>query len=438
MGLTQNAGLRLMSTVENTKSDSLVALGEAWPELSRTIAQAPAVEWSFRDAQQQTLAVAGLQLASAHDPELEAELQAARVPSGSTEAFVYGMGQGFLPRALLKRPGMERVTVVLLNLAVARLVFEQTCQSDWLRDPRVSLVYWPDTRNVRLPFCVVPPSVQLAETACFALRDALMLRLQEQFVASVWSPRLDTICSYLKQNEALIAADPDVGQLFGKWLGRDFLVVGPAPTLAAGITKIGDLQSSSVIVAISTALQPLIEAGITPDLVIMIDSESIDPLTPEQRASFADVPLVYVAEIQNSTLVAWPGPRFVAYLDRPRYDDLRARYPRQNLWTEGTVTHSAIDLAVQCGAARVSLFGLDFGYPGGVSHATGTPDFMRVRKGDHGRTLLDGWGNVISSDLNLMTYLRDIEQYIELHPEVEFFRADRRGASLEGATWLED
>ncbi len=438
MGLTQNPCVREMSPVGNAKSDSLVALIEVCPELARDIAQAPRIEWSFCDAQQQTLAVAGLQLASAHDPELEAELQAARVPSGSSEAFVYGIGQGFLPRALLQRPGMERVTVVLLNLSVARVVFEQTIQEDWIRDPRVRLVYLPDTREVHLPYCVVPPSVQLADTSCFALRDALMLRLQEQFVASAWSPRLDTICSYLKQNEALIASDPDVGQLFGKWPSREFLVLGPAPTLAAGLPKIEALQGSSVIVAISTALQPLIEAGITPDLVIMIDSESIDPLKAEQRASFVDVPLVYVAEIQNATLVAWPGPRFVAYLDRPRYDDLRTRHPRQNLWTEGTVTHSAIDLAVQCGASRVSLFGLDFGYPGGVSHATGTPDFMRVRKSDHGRTLLDGWGNVISSDLNLMTYLRDIEQYIRLHPEVEFFRADRRGANLEGATWLED
>ena len=105
MGLTQNPCVREMSPVGNAKSDSLVALIEVCPELARDIAQAPRIEWSFCDAQQQTLAVAGLQLASAHDPELEAELQAARVPSGSSEAFVYGMGQGFLPRALLQRQG---------------------------------------------------------------------------------------------------------------------------------------------------------------------------------------------------------------------------------------------------------------------------------------------------------------------------------------------
>lgn len=438
MGLTQNTSTREMALVLNSQSKTGVALGEAWPELALLLSQAPEVEWEFRDDRKRTLAVAGLQLASAQGPEREAELQAARVPHGSKEAFVYGMGQGHLPRVLLERSEVERVTVVLMNLSVARVVFEQTDQSDWVRDPRVRLVHWPEAREVRLPFCVVPPAVQLAETSCFALRDALMLRLQEQFVASVWSPRLETICSYLEQNEPLIEADSDVGQLFGQWQGAEVLVLGPAPTLAAGIPKIRDLKRTSKIVAISTALQPLIEAGITPDLVIMIDSESIDPLTTDQRATFADVPLVYVAEIQRATLEAWPGPRFVAYLNRPRYDDLRKRIPRQNLWTEGTVAHSAIDLAVQCGASRVTLFGLDFGYPGGVSHTAGTPDFMRVRKGDHGRTLIDGFGDVISSDLNLMTYLRDIEQYIKRHPEVEFLRAGRQGASLEGATWLGD
>ena len=438
MGLTPNPGVRVMTPVENTRSESMEALGEAWPELAQVVGQAPEVEWSYCDGQQRTLSVAGLRLASVHGPEREAELQASRVPRGSKVAVVYGMGQGHLPRELLEREEIEQVTVVLLNLSVARVVLGQTHQADWIRDPRIRLVHWPESREVLTPFCVVPPSVQLAEASCFALRDALMLRLQEQFVASVWSPRLETICGYLKQNEALVEGDPDVGQLFGGWNGAEVLVLGPAPTLAAGIPKIRELRERSKLVAISTALQPLIEAGITPDVVIMIDSESIDPLTPDQRASFASVPLVYVPEVQNATLVAWPGPRLVAYLDRPRYDDLRVRWPRQNLWTDGTVTHSAIDLAVRCGASRVTLFGLDFGYPGGVSHTVGTPDFMRVRKGDHGRTLLDGFGNVISSDLNLMTYLRDIEQYIKRHPEVEFLRADRRGANLEGAAWLDD
>jgi hypothetical protein len=424
--------------VQLEQVDNQGVISKRWPELADAIFRGPPMEWELREVGCRPLAIGGLQMASAHGPGLEAELQASRVPENASQAYIYGLGLGDLQRALLERPQLKQLTVVLLNLAEARVTFEQLSDQQWLSDPRIQLEYRPGDRELRTPFSVVPPSLQLADESCHAMRDAVMLRLSEPFIASNWKGRMATISGYLNENKSLIQGDADVAELFQRWRGRDFLIAGPAPTLAPGIAKFQALSQDAVTIAISTALQPLIAAGIQPDLVIMIDAESIDPLEPEQRESFAQTPLVYLAEVRKSTVKAWPGPRYVCYLDRPRYKELRKLIPRANLWTEGTVAHSAIDLAVQCGAAKVTLFGLDFGYPGGESHSAGTPDYMPIRERDRGRTLLDGHGSPISSDLHLITYLRDIEQYISAHPEVSFWRADRRGAAMEGVSWLEE
>ncbi len=420
----------------NSPNHSL--LKARWPELATAIAKAPLAKCEDRSKLVPSMACEGLLLRSAYAPKEEAALQASRVPEDAKKVTVYGLGMGDLPRFLLANPLLLELKVVLLNLSVARAVLESSHQEDWLQDPRVCLQYSPEQRLPEEPFCAVPPCLQLADPSNFALRDALSAKLQEPFIAGKWSEREAVLRKHIKANETLVALDTDVGELFDTRRGEKFLVVGPGPSLSGGMERIRALHPSSVLVAISTSLQPLITAGLQPDFVVMIDSHSINPLQDSQHEAFRNIPLVYVPDVQTDTLRAWPGPRLVGFLDRPRHARLNTIASRGVLWTQGTVAHTAVDFAVRCGASQVTLFGLDFGYPGGASHAEGTPDYQAAGSGDIGRTLLDGYGQRIASDPNLISYLRDLEEYVARHPNVQFLRADKTGAAMEGIEWLTD
>jgi len=379
--------------------------------------------------------LAGVQLASAYDRRGEASLQAARVPEGSASAACYGVGLGDLPRALLARPELRELLVVPLASEVLRLALELEDQRDWLADPRVRLAA-PEL-PVRAPFAVAPAELQLAEDAALPLRDALVAELDRPFLEARWAARSGELEAQIEANADLALADGDVAELFGARSGATIAIAAPGPTLSEAVGPLRRLAAGGgLVIAISTALQPLARGGLVPDYVVMIDGLSIDPLTPAQRATFGAVPLVYAAEVQRATLEAWPGPRFACALERPRYAALQARRPLGALWTEGTVAHSAVDLAVQLGAAEVQLFGLDFGYPGGESHARQTPDWQPQRRSERGRTVLDGTGRRLASDANLITYLRDLEAYVARHPSVRFRKSGRRGAALAGVSWL--
>ena len=98
------------------------ALAGRFPELLEALERAPSPGPVAAPATPRpTLSVAGLQLASGYDPEGEAALQAALVPRDARSATCYGIGTGFLPRALLARPALKRLDVVLFHAGVARV-----------------------------------------------------------------------------------------------------------------------------------------------------------------------------------------------------------------------------------------------------------------------------------------------------------------------------
>lgn len=423
-------------------SINLARLGRRWPQVADAIDACEAPEAELVEGESEgcvgfTARVRGLQLTSAYDRLAEAHLQAERIPDGAREATVYGLGLGDLVRDVLARPGLAALRLVLFDPGVVKLGLALGGDADWLDDPRLELSWARDESRIREPFAAVPPALQLAEDAALSLRDAVGAKLQEGFAAARWKEREIALAEHIAANEGLVAGDGDVGSVFGRAAGGHVLVAGPGPTLATHMTKLAALREGAELVVISTALAPVIEAGLTPDFVVMIDSHSIVPFTQEQAPRLAEVPLVYVPEVQPATLAAWPGPRLAAYLARPRYRELAKRHTRAELWTEGTVAHSAIDLAVKLGASRITLFGLDFSYPGGASHSLGTPDYTEQHGGDLGRTVVDGRGNRTASDPNLISYLRDLEVFVARHPNVIFERIGREAAEVEGVTWLD-
>jgi hypothetical protein len=427
--------------LEATLQGNFSVICERWPGVAEALSTATtapfeAIPTAGLAADSNCVRVGGLQLGSAHNPRAEALLQASRIPEASASATVYGLGLGALAQVLLQRPAMQALRVVLLDPGVTKVGLAFADQRSWLQDSRLELVLADANHTIEEPFAALPPAIQLAQESCLPLRDALGSELQQEFIQAQVSERSQMLADHIRENESRVARDADVAELFGRASGGQVLVVGPGPTLADQFEVITRLRAGAPLIAISTALPSLLGAGIVPDLVVMIDLFSVHVIGPQDEAKMAQVPLVYSPEVQGETIDAWPGPRFAAYFDRPRYDDLRARLPRSNLWMSGTVAHCAVDLAVLLGAREVVLFGLDFAYPGGSSHAPGNLDRQILEANDRGRTLIDGHGERTSSDPNLIAYLRDLENYIAVHPEVTFQRADRRAAAVRGAQWL--
>jgi hypothetical protein len=96
------------------------------------------------------------------------------------------------------------------------------------------------------------------------------------------------------------------------------------------------------------------------------------------------------------------------------------------------VSHTAVDLAVRMGASTVRFAGLDFAYPNGATHAEGAA-FAAQHKA--GRVTVESVrGELVTTDVNLLGYLRDLERYIAAHPTIRFVNGSVGGARIAGTS----
>ena len=386
-----------------------------------------------------TLIIDGIHLTSGYDRMREARIQAGLIPEDAKDAWIYGIGLGDLPRILLQRQAIRRLHVVLLNLGVATASFHYADHTDWLSDERVALHLGSDQAEVRIPFAAIPSCLSLADEASARIRDLVFLELATPFIREKHNSKNLTVLERFRENETFVRNDGDASEFFRRYPGITVAIAAAGPSLTDGFEWLTKQRKSIFLLAVNTAVKPLILAGILPDAVIAIDEEEkiARGLQGFDRNALVTTPLIYFPRVHGNVLKIWPGPRFVAYPNHEAYRDLAARYPRGKLFASGSVLHSAVDFAVRLGAARVVLFGADLAYPGGARYAANAAgEEKEVLAAGH--WVLDGNGQKIKTSACLRGYLRDLERYITHHPEVEFVNASRKGAAILGTHFLGD
>jgi len=411
-----------------------------WPELSSRLVAAGEVnqelEW-IEHTPANSVRVDGRLLTSCLNRTSEAKLQASTVPHGTASATVYGLAYGDLAEELLSRPDLQELTVVLLNTALDRELLSREPFA-WLDDERVSLVDGSTRSQVELPCAVSAGALKAASDACNLLKESIVQALNQAFQAEHLSKVKERERRQIIENHQLIQADRDVATLFGSKPRGKAIVAVPGPTLAARAGWIRANRDSVTLISVTTALLPLQKAVLHPDYAVVIDGSinvgvHFDALDMQE---FGAIPLVYSAGVHPEILARWPGPRIVTYLQYPIYQELNPELKRGVLFSGGSVTHTAVDLAQSMGHQHIYLAGVDFSFPGARTHAEGVTQ-GRVRS-SRGLILQVecGSGGTVPSSPALVGDLRELEHYIADHSEVDWVNLSRAGALINGTRFL--
>lgn len=412
-------------------------LERRWPEILRWIENAPTREdvELVVDLPSPTLAIAGLRLASAYDPLAEARLQARLIPADAREATMYGLGNGVPARVLLEERNLKHLRLVIFEPAVAALCLAAFDFDDVLDDPRVELLRACDLTELSPPFAAVPTCLKLAAPEAARLRDLVELELATPHLIRHLREREGELLAHLAANRTRIAADGDVAELFDARLDETVLVAAAGPTLSEHFDRLRE-RGDALLIAVDAALQPLLAAGIRPEVVVAVDPHEggLTRIFDFDLSELDDTALVYDPVVHPPVLDKWPGRRFAFYRAHERYAELVHALPRAQLWSSGSVLHPAVDLAVRLGASRVELFGTDFANLHGRTHVDGAAWDQPVEpRSGRAHTLRNGRGETIPSQPNLIGYLRDLERFIARNPSVEFVQSSLDSAAIEGA-----
>lgn len=419
---------------------ALAVIAERWPDVARAIASAPepAQLIARTDTPAFTLWIDGIHLSSVVDPEAEAMMQAEQIPESAPEVHLYGIGSGALARTLLTRPALRQLHATIMNPGVLRCCLAHF-DFDWLRDPRVMLALPANQDRVQWPFAASPACLRLADESAARLRDQVQLELNTPYIRANFRERARELARQVQANHAHLAVDGDVARLFGSQPGSTVLVAAAGPTLADHYDWLREHRDLPLI-AVDAALRPLLDAGITPTVVVCIDGsrDGILPYFDGNLGALTEVPLVYFPAVHPDVLERWPGPRLAAYSDHELYHEAMKRWPKGTLFASGTVTHAAVDLAVRMGARDVHLLGTDFCFARGRTHVDGSAQAADAPQTAGSPWVLNRRGERVATLGNLRAYLRDLEGYIACHPEVRFHVHGEGGAAIAGTRLWEE
>lgn len=355
-------------------SNNLSIIQQRWPILASTLKllKIDGFDAQLVTGQNQTISVNGIQLSSRHNRLAEAELLINSTQLNKQKVTVYGVGMGDIPSTLIDDLTVEQIEINILNLKLFALLLSYTDQSDWLSDNRVTIVHNPSQDNIDVFAIVVTPDLILASDENASLRDLLAIEKNREYANK--QHRIDDPkrLQRLKDNQLLLEQDPDAATLKSNQTQAKAYVIGAGPSLEQHYAFLKNsrelpLEERPLMIAVDTAFKALMNENIIPDIVISIESNITRMHFPDEIPK--SVKLVYFPRVPNDVLLSWPGERFNAYSKSLMYDELDSHTPKLRLFTNGSVIHPAIDLAIYLQTKELTLFGCDFSYPNNKTHA---------------------------------------------------------------------
>lgn len=234
-----------------------------------------------------------------------------------------------------------------------------------------------------------------------------------------------------------------MAELFGM-LPEDVpaIVVSAGPSLNKNIMDLKKAVGKACIIATDTAMKPLLNAGIVPNLFVIVDG-----LKPEllfQHKDISKVPMVTMTGVSTEPMACHKGKKFFYPATSGLENEIMARLKEKdenspglpNLMTGGSVATSAYSLALNMGARTVILVGQDLAMTGNKTHADGTfqdkMDDIDVESKEYFEVeSVDGGKVLTRADFKL--YLDWFEKYIKMWTHITTVDATEGGALIHGS-----
>lgn len=192
------------------------------------------------------------------------------------------------------------------------------------------------------------------------------------------------------------------------------ILVAAGPSLNKNVAELKKAKGRALIIAVDTAIKPLLRAGVVPDLFFIIDA--VKPVELVQMEEAREIPVVTTLNAASEVLEYHRGMKIFfneGYLFSER---IIARGGKRygDVSSGGSVATSAFSLFYKLGLSRIILVGQDLAYTNNCSHADGT--FQEIMEEQDTKNFIKVEGNYekeVPTAADLKVFLDWYDMYIE-------------------------
>jgi hypothetical protein len=175
-------------------------------------------------------------------------------------------------------------------------------------------------------------------------------------------------------NLPTIGSEGDAAALADLFTGIPAIVVGAGPSLDSNIPAIADLRDRALVVAVDTAVRPLLAAGIRPHLVVSVDPSEANARHLNDLPDARDLWFVGEGSLTPSVFPQFKGQTFIYKVSNHEPWPWLAEHGADcaKLQTWGSVLTTAFDVAVRAGCDPIVFAGSDLAYTDGLQYCRNT------------------------------------------------------------------
>ncbi|NFH90639.1 motility associated factor glycosyltransferase family protein [Clostridium botulinum] len=343
--------------------------------------------------------------------------------------MVYGLGLGYHIKELLKRCNDNcKIYIFDVDKEIIKIADNLSSLEDIRKDKRVKIFqdysqkFLQDFVNISQmvdDILIYKPSVKLLSDEYMSLKNIL----EDYNVAKIAVERFSKVMSENYEHNLKLKT-PTIKEFFKRVNVKEetVIIVAAGPSLDYNINALKTLNGKVKIFSVGRALKTLMESGIKPDMITIIDSQEV---VYNQLKGYEnlDIPLCFLSTASRWAVSNYNGPKYMFYNEKNKDNK---DYIIIN--TGKTVAVATLDIAIKGGAKEIIFVGQDLGFLDNKSHAGTIND---VPEDGVYKKVLSVNGNMINTNSGYMYFKRQIEKEIEENPNVRFINCSK-GARIKG------
>ncbi len=219
--------------------------------------------------------------------------------------------------------------------------------------------------------------------------------------------------------------------------GMPGIIVAAGPSLNKNIGELKNAVGKSFMIAVDTAVKPLLREGIRPDMIMMIDGKK--PLKLFEAEGIHDIPIVSNLDAASEVLDYHRGMKFFFEQGIVFTEKIfrKSAEPRGTVPSGGSVATSAFSLMIKLGLTRIILVGQDLAFTNNRTHADGTfKERMDEINTSHMHMVEGNYEEKVPTPTNLKQFLDWYEDTIRANreriPGFRVINATEGGARIAG------